>query len=158
MPKMIKLAPIGIQVEIKTEDNLLVALLKNDLHVLQECGGRGMCSTCHVHVTAGMDALSPLNRREMRTLEVITTANRYSRLACQARVIGLGVELEVPEGMYLHQIQDNLEELIGTRAKQNILHPITAAVLVETGKLITRSIINQLKNTQLSIKNYLLTH
>jgi len=154
MSKIVRLDPIGTQVEIQTQDNLLVALLKNDLHVLQECGGRGMCSTCHVYIKEGMDGLSPLNRREIRTLEVVTTSNRYSRLACQARVLGSGVVVEVPSGMYLHQVQDNLEELIGTRAQENILHPITSIVLVETGKLITRSVINQLKSTQLSVIDY----
>ena len=154
MTKIIRLDPLGSQVEVQTHDNVLVALLKNDLHVLQECGGRGMCSTCHIYIKEGMDALSPINRREIRTLEVITTSKRYSRLACQARVIGSGVVVEVPSGMYLHQLQDNLGDLIGTRAKQDILHPITAQVLVESGKLITRSVINQLKSTQLSVRDY----
>jgi ferredoxin len=154
MAKLVRLDPLDREVSIQTNDNLLSALLKQDLHVLKECGGRGMCSTCHIHIKNGMDSLSPLNRREQRTLEVITTANQYSRLACQARVLGQGVIVEIPSGMYLDEI-DNIEDLIGRRAEQDILHPITSKVLVETGKLITRSMISQLKDTKVEVADYL---
>ncbi len=154
MAKSVKLDPLSVEVSIQTNDNLLSALLKKELHVLKECGGRGMCSTCHVFVKEGMDSLSPLNRREQRTLEVITTANRFSRLACQARVLGQGVVLELPAGMYLDEI-DDIEALIGRRAEQDILHPITGKVLVEEGKLITRTMITQLNDTQVEVTEYL---
>lgn len=154
MAKSIKLDPIGTQTAIKTNDNLLSGLLKNELNILQECGARGMCSTCHVYIKEGMESLSPLNRREKRTLEVITTCKMNSRLACQARVLGEGVVVELPAGMYLSQI-DDIDELIGKRATQNILHPITGKILVEEGKLITRSMISQLQNTQGEVRQYL---
>lgn len=154
MAKIVKLDPINQEISIQTNDNLLSALLTNELNVLKECGGRGMCSTCHVFIKEGMDSLSPVNRRELRTLEVITTANKFSRLACQARVINEGVVVEVPSGMYVSQI-DNIEDLIGRRAEENILHPLTGAVLVEAGKLVTRSMISQLKDTQVQVSEYM---
>jgi ferredoxin len=154
MAKTVKLDPINQEVSIQTNDNLLSALLKNELKVLKECGGRGMCSTCHVYITQGMDSLSPLNRREQRTLEVITTSGKYSRLACQARVMGAGVVVEVPSGMYISSI-DNIEDLIGRRAEENILHPLTGQVLVEGGKLITRSMITKLQDTQVQVREFL---
>ncbi|WP_017295544.1 2Fe-2S iron-sulfur cluster-binding protein [Geminocystis herdmanii] len=154
MAKLIKLDPLGTETAIKTNDNLLSGLLKNQLNVMQECGGRGMCSTCHIYVKAGMESLSPLNRREKRTLEVITTCKLNSRLACQARVIGEGVVVELPAGMYLSEI-DDIEELIGRRAQQNILHPISGKILVQEGKLITRSMISQLENTKGEVSQYL---
>ena len=155
MTKTVKIDPINIETSIKTNDNLLSALLKEDLNVLLECEARGMCSTCHVFVKEGMENLSPLNRREKRTLEVITTwKHGVSRLACQARVIGNGVKVEIPEGMYLNAIED-IEDLIGRRAQQDILHPITGKILVEKDKLITRSMITQLNDTTFEIQNYL---
>jgi ferredoxin len=154
MAKTVKLDPINQEVSIQTNDNLLSALLKNELKVLKECGGRGMCSTCHVYITQGMDSLSPLNRREQRTLEVITTAGKYSRLACQARVMGSGVVVEVPSGMYVSSI-DNIDDLIGRRAEEDILHPLTGQVLVEGGKLITRSMITKLQDTQVQVREFL---
>jgi len=152
--KTIKLDPINIEVAIQTNDNLLAGLLQGELHVMKECGGRGMCATCHVYVTQGMESLSPINRRELRSLEVITTCTKYSRLACQARVVGEGIVVELPAGMYISEI-DNIEDLIGRRADDNILHPITGTILVEAGKLITRSMISQLQDTQVVAKDYL---
>ena len=102
----------------------------------------------------GIESLSSISRREQRTLEVITTCNQYSRLACQARVLGEGVIVELPAGTYVSQI-DDIEDLIGRRAEQNILHPLSGAVLVEAGKLITRSMISQLKDTQGQASEYL---
>lgn len=154
MAKTIKLDPINVQVSIQTNDNLLSGLLKGELQVMKECGGRGMCATCHIYVTEGMDSLSPVNRRELRTLEVITTSNKFSRLACQARVMGEGIVVELPAGMYVSDI-DNIEDLIGRRADGNILHPITGTVLVEAGKLITRSMITQLNDTKVEASEYL---
>lgn len=154
MVKTVRLDPIACEAAVKTNTNILSALIANELHVLKECGGRGMCATCHVYIKQGMNGLSPINRREERTLAVITTANPHSRLACQARVIDEGVVVELPTGMYINAIQD-VEALIGRRAEQNLLHPITGQVVVEAGKLITRSIIKQLEETRFQVGQYL---
>lgn len=154
MAKIVKLDPFDREVSIQTNCNLLSALLKNELNVLKECGGRGMCSTCHIYVKEGMESLSPLNRREQRTLALVTTCNQNSRLACQARVMGEGVVVELPSGTYVSQI-DDVEALIGRRAEQDILHPLSSKVLVTAGKLITRSMISQLKDTQGQVSEYL---
>lgn len=146
MAKTVRLEPIAQETSVETNGNLLSVLINKDLDVLRECGGRGMCATCHVYVVDGMEALSPINRREQRTLEVITSCKTNSRLACQARVLSNGVVVELPPGMYINSLQD-IEALIGRRADQNLLHPITGQVLVEEGKLITRSILKQLENT-----------
>ncbi len=146
MAKTVRLEPIAQETAVETNGNLLSILINKDLDVLKECGGRGMCATCHVFVKEGMDALSPVNRREQRTLEVITTCKPNSRLACQARVLQNGVIVELPPGMYINSIKD-IEALIGRRADQDLLHPLTGQVLVETGKLITRSMLKQIEDT-----------
>lgn len=154
MVKIIRLDPIAWEAAVKTNTNILSALIANELHVLKECGGRGMCATCHVYIKQGMNALSPISRREERTLAVITTAKSNSRLACQARVLDEGVVVELPAGMYINAIQD-IEALIGRRAEQDLLHPITGEVVVEAGKLITRSVIKQLEETRFQVGQYL---
>ncbi|NJO41643.1 MAG: 2Fe-2S iron-sulfur cluster binding domain-containing protein [Cyanobacteria bacterium CRU_2_1] len=146
MVKTVRLEPIAQETSIETNGNLLSVLISKDLDVLRECGGRGMCATCHVYVKGGMDSLSPINRREQRTLEVITSCQPNSRLACQARVLANGVIVELPPGMYINSIKD-IEALIGRRAEQNLLHPVTGEVLVEEDKLITRSTLKQLENS-----------
>jgi uncharacterized 2Fe-2S/4Fe-4S cluster protein (DUF4445 family) len=113
-----------------------------------------MCSTCHVYIKEGIESLSPINRREQRTLEVITTCQLNSRLACQARVLGEGVVVELPPGMYVNTIED-IEDLIGRRAQQDILHPLNSQILVEEGKLITRTVVNQLKEIRVKVGEYL---
>lgn len=154
MVKIVKLEPISQDAEIQTNDNLLSGLLKNELKVLRECEGRGLCSTCHVFIKSGMESLSPLSRREQRTLEVITTAQPNSRLSCQARVLGEGVVVELPPGMYVNTIED-IEALVGRRAQENILHPLNGKVLVEAGKLITRSMLTQLQDARLEVREYI---
>jgi ferredoxin len=145
--KTVKIDSINEDTVVQTNDNLLSVLLQKDLKVSRECGGRGMCATCHIFIKGGMEHLSPMSRREQRTLEVITTCNKNSRLACQARVVGDGVVVELPAGMYVNDVED-IEALIGQRAPQDILHPLYGTILVEAGKLITRSMITQLKDTQ----------
>ncbi len=147
MAKTVKINTINEETAVQTNDNLLSLLITKDLKVSQECGGRGMCATCHIFITEGMEQLSPMSRREQRTLEVITTCKMNSRLACQARVVGDGVVVELPAGMYVSEVED-IESLIGQRAEQDILHPLYGTILVEAGKLITRSMISQLKDTQ----------
>jgi len=146
MVKIVRLEPIAQETAIATNSNILSVLINKDLDVLKECGGRGMCATCHVYVREGMEALTPINRREQRTLEVITTCKPNSRLACQAQVVGNGLVVELPPGMYINSIKD-IEALIGRRAEENLLHPITGQVLVEAGKLITRSTLKQIEDT-----------
>lgn len=152
--KTVRLEPIAQETAVETNGNLLSVLISKDLDVLRECGGRGMCATCHVYVNQGMAALTPINRREQRTLEVITSCKLNSRLACQARVLANGVVVELPPGMYINSIQD-IEALIGRRAEQNLLHPVTGQVLVEAGKLITRSMLKQIEDkTSFSVNSF----
>lgn len=154
MVKRVWLDPIAQVSEIPTNSNLLSVLLQEELNVLKECGGRGLCATCHVYVKEGMESLSPMSKREQRTLEVITTCKPNSRLACQARVLGEGVVVELPAGMYIHAFQD-IEALIGRRAEQPLLHPVTGAVLVQEGKLITRSVLESVRGLDLDIQEAL---
>jgi ferredoxin len=145
--KTVRIDSINEETSVQTNDNLLSLLLDKELKVLQECGGRGICATCHIYIKDGMEQLSPMSRREQRTLEVITTCKMNSRLACQARVVGDGVVVDLPAGMYISEVED-IETLIGQRATQDILHPLYGTVLVESGKLITRSMISQLQQTR----------
>ena len=147
MVKTVRLEPIAQESTVETNSNLLSVLLHQDLTVLKECGGRGMCATCHIYVNDGMEELTPVSRREQRTLAIITSCQANSRLACQARVLGNGVVVALPTGMYVNSLQD-IESLIGRRAAQDLLHPLTGKVLVEEGKLITRSMLRQIENNK----------
>ena len=150
MAKRVRIEPIAQTADIATNGALLSGLMGEELNILKECGGRGMCATCHVYIQEGMSALSPMGKREQRTLEVITTCKPNSRLACQAKVMGEGIVVELPVGMYVQSIQD-IEALIGRRCEKPVLSPLTGQTLVEVGQLITRSVVRQLENTKFSV-------
>lgn len=139
-------------VALATEARLLDALLDQQVPVKMVCGGRGLCATCHVYVTAGETSLTPPSQREQLALSVLTGAQANSRLSCQARVIGDGVEVALPDGMYVESFSE-LESLIGQRTSMPILHPVTGEVLVEAHKIIIRSSIMQLKEVEFSISD-----
>jgi ferredoxin len=153
--KLVKVQQTQKEASLQTNSNLLSILQDHNAGFVPACGGRGMCATCHVFIKDGLEQLSPIGRREKRTLEIIGTCRQNSRLACQAKVIGEGVIVELPSGLYVSSI-DDIDALIGRRSQEDILHPISGEILVEEGKLITRSMIAQLKDTQGSVEDYLL--
>lgn len=139
-------------VDVQTSSRLLDALLARDIPVKMYCGGRGLCATCHVYVVEHPEALTPLTSREQLRLPLLTGARANSRLACQCHVIGEGVKVELPSGLYVESLSD-LESLIGKRTSVPILHPITGAILVEANKIILRTLIMQLKDVDFSLDN-----
>lgn len=148
--KTLTFQPINEQHSVGTGTDLLQALLAKDLKVLMACGGKGLCATCHVHIKDGADCLTPRTERENRTLSFITGVTPNSRLACQCRVLGEGVVVELPEGMYIERAED-LMQYLGTRAQTNILHPINGSVLIQKGKIITRSRLEELKRLNFEV-------
>ena len=137
-------------VELMPESYLIDALLARNIDVKQLCGKRGLCATCHVYVTKNPEHLSPPTPRETLTLAVLTGARANSRLSCQAHVIGDGVEVALPDGLYIDSFE-SLEKLIGQRTQVPILHPVTGDVLVAANKIIIRSIVEKLENLNFDI-------
>lgn len=130
-------------ISIDTNNRLLEALVLSGTPLIMACGGKGLCATCHVYIKSGAERLSPITPREQNSLRMLNERRPNSRLACQAKVQGNGVTVTVPRGRYLTASRD-LESLIGRRADVRILHPLDGRVLIETGKIITRSRIQEL--------------
>ncbi|MEO1172548.1 MAG: 2Fe-2S iron-sulfur cluster-binding protein [Myxococcota bacterium] len=135
---------------VNTNHRVLDALLAAKANVLMACGGKGLCATCHVYVDDGMDLLTPMTSREKLSLKMLTNVKPSSRLACQAKVLGDGVRVSVPSGKYIEAVGD-LQELIGRRAEEPILHPVDGRTLIQSGKIITRSRINELSQVDVDI-------
>ncbi|MEO8145167.1 MAG: 2Fe-2S iron-sulfur cluster-binding protein, partial [Betaproteobacteria bacterium] len=72
--------------------SILEVSLLNDVPHAHVCSGRGRCGTCRVRVEAGADRLSAPEGMERDTLARVG-AQAGERLACQARVLGDGVEV-----------------------------------------------------------------
>ena len=151
----IKLQPLNKEIEVQKNENLLKILIEQEMNVIQACGAQGRCATCHVYIKAGMENLNPSNEQERLTLSFITTAQPNSRLACQTRILGDNVVVEVPSGMYVGSLGE-LKNLIGRRANQNIVHPLTGEVLVEEGKLILRSALEKMAKIDSTLDTSLL--
>lgn len=141
---------MGEGVSVKTESQVLDSLLAKNCNVAMACGGQGICATCHVRVLEGHDSLSPPTSREQRSLSLMTGRCSNSRLACQAKVLGEGVVIEIPEGMYIEKAED-LMSLVGRRTKIPILHPKDGRVLIRKNKIITRSKIAQLEDEDFDV-------
>ncbi|MFN4258791.1 MAG: 2Fe-2S iron-sulfur cluster-binding protein [Gemmataceae bacterium] len=148
--KTLKFEPIDESLQVPTRTDLLQAMLAKDFKVLMACGGKGICATCHVFIQRGMECLTPPTEREQRTLGRITGCAPNSRLACQARVLGEGVVVELPEGMYIESAED-LMSYLGQRAATNILHPINGSVLIAQGKIITRGRLEELESLNVQV-------
>ena len=148
--KDVLLQPINQRVAVATNTRVLDTLLAQQCPVMMACGGQGICATCHVYVKRGMESLTPMNDRERRTLALITGAQPDSRLSCQCRVLGEGVEILLPEGLYVQSFND-LESLIGKRTKVPILHPKDGRILIQKDKIITRTYIMQLQDVDFNI-------
>ena len=73
------------------------------LPIKAECGGAGVCATCHVRIPlAWADSLPPPSEEELARLDEIPDADETSRLACQIMMTedldGLELELQ-PDSM-----------------------------------------------------------
>ena len=150
--KEVKLEPINKNIQVKTNQDLLQGLLSENLKIMMSCGGRGMCATCHVYITDGHQQLTPPTEREQKTLGYVTGATANSRLACQCRVLGEGIVVKLPDGMYVEKEQD-LIDMIGKRAETNILHPGDGSILIAKGKLITKSRVVKLKKLKIQLED-----
>lgn len=151
MPEVL-LKPINEKTNIPQDGRLLDALLKSNCSVMMACGGEGICSTCHVYVEKGAESLTPMTKRERRTLSLITGALDNSRLSCQCRVQGDGVEVRLPEGLFVESFED-LESLIGKRTKVPVLHPFDGRILIQKNKIITRTSIMQLQDVDFDVSS-----
>ena len=89
--------------EALPEFNLVELLRAYGVPMKAECGGAGVCATCHVRIApAWLDRLVPPSDEELAKLDEIAAADERSRLACQIRMTEAldGLELELhPESV-----------------------------------------------------------
>jgi ferredoxin len=135
----------GKRVPAEHNSTLLSVFREHDILVNQICGGQGMCASCHFFVVDGADALTVPTQQEKMTLQFTKIDRPGARLACQTRAIGDGIVIELPTGTFVESEQD-LEQEIGKKAKQTLIHPMTGEVLVEAGKLVMRSALEKMKD------------
>jgi len=85
MPKL-RFEPDGVEIEVPVGTTILQAAEQAGAQLGSACGGVCACSTCHVYVKDGLDALSDMEENEADSLDKAFDVRRTSRLGCQARV------------------------------------------------------------------------
>jgi ferredoxin len=139
----------GQKVQAEPNSTLLSVFREHDIFVNTICGGQGMCASCHFFVVDGLDAMTAPTKQEQMTLQFTKIDRPGARLACQTRVLGNGIMIELPNGTFVESEQD-LEQEIGKKAKKTLIHPMTGEVLVEAGKLVMRSALEKMKQASSS--------
>jgi len=137
--------PINKAAEVTAGANLLQVLLANEVKIRSVCRGRGICATCSVRVRGNPSSMSPATPQEKKTLSLIVGSDENTRLACQCRILGDGLTVELPSGLYVEKLEELLD-LIGEEAVSDYLHPITGAVMIPRNKIITRSQLQIFRN------------
>jgi len=67
-------------------EHLLEVAMEHGVNIEHACGGVCACSTCHVYVERGMDALSEATEMEEDRVEEAPGIQRNSRLSCQCDI------------------------------------------------------------------------
>lgn len=86
MPK-VRFEPDAIEVEVPVGTSILEAARQGGAQVGSACGGVCACSTCHVYVKQGLDALPPASDREEDIMDKAFDVRPNSRLGCQSKVL-----------------------------------------------------------------------
>ena len=95
MPR-VTFQPDGRSAEVAPGTSLLDAAEAAGVDLPSNCGGVCACTTCHVWVEAGLEALSEIEEREDDKLQEAMGLSASSRLGCQARVGTADVRVRVP--------------------------------------------------------------
>ncbi len=95
MPK-VTFVPAGRSAEVPAGTSILEAADAAGVDLPSNCGGVCACTTCHVWVEGGLDALSEIEEREDDRLQEAAGLSARSRLGCQARIGDLDVVVRVP--------------------------------------------------------------
>ena len=86
----------GAVFEARSGTFLCDALLRNGIALEHACEKACACSTCHVIVRQGFDALPPASDDEEDQLDRAWGTEAHSRLACQVVLRGEDLVLELP--------------------------------------------------------------
>lgn len=85
--KVVENAEEGYSILEITEDH--------HIHLNHNCGGVCACSTCHIYVHKGEDALEEISDKEEDFIDRAINPQLESRLACQCIILDDNAELEI---------------------------------------------------------------
>ena len=91
------LCPEGAVIEARPGTSICDTLLENHIEIEHACEKSCACTTCHVIVREGFDALEPATEKEDDLLDKAWGLELTSRLSCQARINDEPITIEIPK-------------------------------------------------------------
>ncbi len=90
-PVIVRNAEVGLSILEITEEN--------DIHLNHNCGAVCACSTCHIYVQKGDDALEEISDKEEDFIDRAHNPRLESRLACQCILLDedANIVVEIPD-------------------------------------------------------------
>ncbi len=89
--------PAGAEISAPAGTSICEALLEHDIPIEHACEMSCACTTCHVIVREGYDALNPPDEDEEDLLDRAWGLTPQSRLSCQAIVGARDLTVEIPK-------------------------------------------------------------
>ncbi|HTJ97313.1 MAG TPA: ISC system 2Fe-2S type ferredoxin [Rhodocyclaceae bacterium] len=93
----VELCPDGAVLEAAAGTSLCDALLENDIDIEHACEKSCACTTCHVIVREGFNALEPSEELEDDLLDKAWGLEPNSRLSCQVILNETPLVVEIPK-------------------------------------------------------------
>ena len=92
----IEICPDGAVIEAKKGESICDAALRNGLDIEHACEKSCACTTCHVHIREGYEALPIADELEEDFLDKAWGVDPDSRLSCQVLVGETDLVVEIP--------------------------------------------------------------
>lgn len=92
----VELCPDGAVIDAKPGKSICQTLLENGIPIEHACEMSCACTTCHVVVREGFNALEPAEEEEEDLLDKAWGLEANSRLSCQAEVGATPLVIEIP--------------------------------------------------------------
>jgi uncharacterized 2Fe-2S/4Fe-4S cluster protein (DUF4445 family) len=87
--------PSGLRVSCEDFESVFAVGQRNGIEIATACVGKATCGLCRVKILDGEAFTTPFNAAEKRHLGNVYFLTKV-RLACQTRVVGGDVVVEVP--------------------------------------------------------------
>lgn len=92
------IAPVTVK-NVEEGYSILEIAEDNHVHLNHNCGGVCACSTCHVYIEAGEDALEEISDKEEDFIDRAINPTVESRLGCQCVILeeDAVIEVQIPD-------------------------------------------------------------
>jgi 2Fe-2S ferredoxin len=91
-----ELCPEGMEIDAAPGESICDVLLEHGIEIEHACEKSCACTTCHVVVREGYNALRPPEEEEEDLLDKAWGLEATSRLSCQARVGDADLVIHIP--------------------------------------------------------------